>query len=128
MAVAPFVNISQRTEDEWIGAGIAETVATDLQRLGWSVLGQTTVVEALGARQAVESESAAAAALHGVRRDLIEFELPVAAYFAAGAPWLGDEIAYRDNRFLDYADGRALILLGVEEEYEADRITLQAWG
>lgn len=67
-------------------------------------------------------------ALHGVRRDLIEFELPVAAYFEAGAPWLGDEIAYRDECFLDYAEGRALILLGVEEEYEADRITLQAWG
>ena len=67
-------------------------------------------------------------ALHGVRRDLIEFELPVAAYFTAGAPWLGDEIAYRDECFLDYADGRPLILLGVEEEYEADRITLQAWG
>lgn len=67
-------------------------------------------------------------ALHGVRRDLIEFELPVAAYFEAGAPWLGDEIAYRDDCFLDYAQGRALILLGVEEEYTADRITLQAWG
>ena len=67
-------------------------------------------------------------ALHGVRRDLIEFELPVAAYFEAGAPWLGDEIAYRDDRFLDYATGRALILLGVEEDYTADRITLQAWG
>ena len=67
-------------------------------------------------------------ALHGVRRDLIEFDLPVSAYFEAGAPWLGDEIAYRDDRFLDYAAGRPLILLGVEEEYQADRITLQAWG
>ena len=67
-------------------------------------------------------------ALHGVRRDLIEFELPVATYFAAGAPWLGDEIAYRDAHFLDYAEGRPLILLGVEEDYTADRIILQAWG
>ena len=63
MAVVPFVNVSQRTQDEWIGAGIAETVATDLQRLGWSVLGQATVVEALMAGKAVEPNGAAASAL-----------------------------------------------------------------
>ena len=86
MAVAPFVNISQRTEDEWIGAGIAETVATDLQRLGWSVLGQTTVVEALGARQAVESESAAAAALS------VYFELGVRLLVGGTFQRLGDRL------------------------------------
>lgn len=82
----------------------------------------------------LESEADAAAeadrlrALFSVRRDLIEFDLAPEDYFAAGAPWLGDEIAYRDHRFLDYAEGRPLILLGVTEEYAAGRVTLQAWG
>ena len=33
IAVAPFVNISGQPADEWIGAGIAETVAGDLAQL-----------------------------------------------------------------------------------------------
>ncbi len=34
IAVASFVNISGAPSDDWIGAGIAETVAADFQRLG----------------------------------------------------------------------------------------------
>ena len=40
IAVVPFVNISQEPADDWIGSGIAETVANDLQELGMSVIGQ----------------------------------------------------------------------------------------
>ena len=40
VAAAPFVNISAQPADDWIGAGIAETVAGDLARLeGVSVIG-----------------------------------------------------------------------------------------
>ena len=41
--VLPFSNISGETADEWIGAGIAETVSSDLGRLGMS----SVVVEAM---------------------------------------------------------------------------------
>ena len=39
VAVAPFINLSQQTSDDWIGIGIAETVASDLQDRGLSVVG-----------------------------------------------------------------------------------------
>ena len=34
VAVLPFANISGEPSDDWIGAGIAETVSADLSRLG----------------------------------------------------------------------------------------------
>ncbi len=43
----PLVNLSHRSEDDWIGDGIAETVATDLSQRGWSVLGAHLLDEAL---------------------------------------------------------------------------------
>ena len=38
VVVVPFTNISRDTADDWIGDGIAETVAADLQRLGATVV------------------------------------------------------------------------------------------
>ncbi len=38
VAVAPFVNLSAQPSDDWIGAGIADTVASDLERLGMAVV------------------------------------------------------------------------------------------
>lgn len=38
VAVAPFVNLSEQTDDDWIGAGIAETVAAALGREGATLL------------------------------------------------------------------------------------------
>ena len=38
-AVVPFTNISRQPADDWIGAGIAETVAADVQRVGMAVVG-----------------------------------------------------------------------------------------
>ena len=41
VAVFPFANISGQPEDDWLGAGIAETVATDFEGLsGLSVVGR----------------------------------------------------------------------------------------
>ena len=34
VTVTPFVNLSAQPSDDWIGAGIAETVASDLERRG----------------------------------------------------------------------------------------------
>ena len=39
--VLPFDNITGNTADQWIGVGIAESVATDLRRYGVSVIGRT---------------------------------------------------------------------------------------
>jgi len=75
-----------------------------------------------------EDEAERQLALMSVRRDLVELDVTVDEYFLAGAPWLGDEIAYRDGHFLDYADGRNLILIGVTESHAQGRAILQAWG
>ena len=39
VVVAPFTNVSRQPADEWIGAGIAETIAIDLQDAGLEVVG-----------------------------------------------------------------------------------------
>jgi TolB-like protein len=40
VTVTPFVNLSAQPSDDWIGAGIAETVASDLERRGMTVIGE----------------------------------------------------------------------------------------
>ena len=40
VVVAPFTNLSQQTTDDWIGAGIVETVSSDLQNAGLTVMGR----------------------------------------------------------------------------------------
>ena len=40
VTVTPFVNLSAQPSDDWIGAGIAETVASDLERRGMTVVGE----------------------------------------------------------------------------------------
>ena len=50
VVVAPFINLSQEPSDEWIGIGIVETMASDLQGRGLSVVSvetSTTTNEAL---------------------------------------------------------------------------------
>ena len=38
-AVVPFTNVSRQPADDWVGSGIADTVAADVQRVGMSVVG-----------------------------------------------------------------------------------------
>ena len=47
VAVLPFANLSQRPADDWIGGGLAETVATDLIQVGFTVVGRTGALDAL---------------------------------------------------------------------------------
>ncbi len=50
VAVAPFVNISAGAADDWIGAGIAETVSADFERLDRiSVVGRDALVDEMAA-------------------------------------------------------------------------------
>ena len=45
VVVVPFVNISGQLDDDWLGAGIAETVTTELERVaGLSVAGRRSVL------------------------------------------------------------------------------------
>ena len=39
-AVVPFTNVSRQPADDWIGTGIAETVASDVRRVGMAVVGR----------------------------------------------------------------------------------------
>ncbi|MXW36222.1 MAG: hypothetical protein F4Z60_12310, partial [Chloroflexi bacterium] len=41
--VVPFANVSRQPADDWIGAGLAETIAADLRNAGLSVVGHGTV-------------------------------------------------------------------------------------
>ncbi len=50
-AVLPFDNISGRAEDDWLGAGIAETVAAGLNRDGAGLRSVTRVVDAAAGEQ-----------------------------------------------------------------------------
>ena len=51
MAVVPFANVSGRPEDEWIGAGIAETVTADLEQFaGLTVVGREALVDLVDRR------------------------------------------------------------------------------
>ena len=40
VTVTPFVNLSAQPSDDWIGVGIAETVASDLERRGRTVVSE----------------------------------------------------------------------------------------
>ena len=64
LAVVPFLNISRDAADDWIGDGIAETVAADLESLGGLVVvGRDVVASVLGADAPGSLDAAAAARL-----------------------------------------------------------------
>ncbi len=79
VAIAPFVNITADPADEWIGAGIAETVSADLERLhDLSVVGR----EALSSEIAATDPEPARAGTGGAERGVRE------ASRRLGAAWL----------------------------------------
>ncbi len=64
LAVVPFLNISRDAADDWIGDGIAETVAADFASLGGLVVvGRDVVSSALGSDAPGSLDAAAAASL-----------------------------------------------------------------
>ncbi len=73
VAVLPFTNITEAPEDDWIGVGIAESLATDLERAsGVSVTAYQTVSAALdrlpaGDRSAADGLAVEAGRLVGAR-------------------------------------------------------------
>ena len=73
VAVLPFTNITEVPEDDWIGAGIAESVATDLEQAGGvSVTAHQTVSAALdrltaGDRSAADGRAVEVGRLVGAR-------------------------------------------------------------
>ena len=54
VAVMPFANLSRHPADDWIGEGIAQTVSAELAKVGLTLVAQTAVIGALGAREAVD--------------------------------------------------------------------------
>ena len=54
IAVVPFANLSQQSTDDWIGAGIAETISVDLTRLGLPVIGPGAIGNAFANDGAVD--------------------------------------------------------------------------
>ncbi len=61
LAVLPFANLSGRPEDDWLGAGVAETLTTDVRGLaGVEVLSRQRVDEALRRLGGAPADDAAA--------------------------------------------------------------------
>ncbi len=66
VVVVPFSNISQDAADDWIGDGIAETVAADLESLGdLAVVSRESVASALGEEAPASLDPSAAARFAG---------------------------------------------------------------
>ena len=96
VAVAPFANISGAPADDWIGAGIAETVAADLERLhDVSVVG----------REALGDEMAAVGGAAGTEREASR-RLGAAWLVAGGYQRIGDRLRVT-ARLVDTATGAA---------------------
>ena len=69
MVVASFTNVSRQPADDWIGAGIAETIAVDLQDAGLEVLTAGAVEpKPFGRRVAARGAPDPAASLDAYRR------------------------------------------------------------
>ena len=81
-AVVPFTNVSRQPADDWIGAGIAETVSADVQKVGMAVVGW-------GARDRYRAGGAPGAAGSG----------------EAGSTTPGSMAAYRDRGVSWFVDG-----------------------
>ena len=84
IVVVVFANLSREASDQWIGAGIAETVSSDLQNLGLSVVGDRAVSDALGAAQEWQGRAPADAAALDASRALGALWLVAGAYQRVG--------------------------------------------
>ena len=68
VVVAPFTNVSRQPADDWIGAGIAETIAVDLQDAGLEVVGHRAAAPPRIGHRGARPGSGPAAALDAYRR------------------------------------------------------------
>ena len=85
VAILPFVNISDAAADQWFGTGIAETLATDLQRAaGITVIHGEALTRALRARTGADPEAVDEAVVLGICRELGATQLIAGAYQRLG--------------------------------------------
>ena len=73
VVVAPFTNVSRQPADEWIGGGIAETVAIDLQDAGLEVVAHRAVEPKRIAFRGAPRGPDPAAVLDGYRRQGVDW-------------------------------------------------------
>ena len=103
VAVAPFANISANPADDWIGAGIAETVSADLQRLGAAmVIGRDVIDEAVSTGAAGSAQSGGAVAERAAQE--ASRRLGAAWLVTGGYQRLGDRLRIT-ARLVDTATG-----------------------
>ena len=89
VAVFPFVNISGQPDDDWIGAGIAETVTADLEQFGeLSVVGHEAFLDVLSNDR---PDAALAVSDEALARDLAR-GLGVSWIVTGGFQRLGDQL------------------------------------
>ena len=122
VAVFPFTNISGQPDDDWIGAGIAETVTADLAQFGeLSVVG----------REAFLQDEAVAWSDAALVRDLAR-ELGVSWIIAGGFQRLGDQLRVT-ARIVDVETGSARATVKVDGRFDElftlqDRIVTELTG
>ena len=128
IAVAPFVNISGQAGDDWIGAGIAETVTADLERIdALSVVGREAFLEAARTQGTALSSASAPDAEAMVRQ--LGRELGVAWLVSGGYQRLGDRLRIT-ARIVDVETGAVSTTVkvdgGVDEIFALqDRIVVE---
>ena len=103
VAVAPFVNISAGAADDWIGAGIAETVSADFERLDQiSVVGRDALVDEMAAAASGRTGTSGGDAERAARE--ASLRLGAAWVVTGGYQRLGDRMRIT-ARLVDTATG-----------------------
>ena len=126
VVVLPFANISGQSDDDWIGIGISETVAADVERMGgFSVVAREALLEALNSTRLNVARVLRDEAL---ARDLAR-DLGVAWIVTGGYQRLGDQLRIT-VRIVDVATGAVRETAKVDGRFDEifalqDRIVAQ---
>ena len=123
VAVVPFANISGEPDDDWIGAGIAETVSADLQQFSeLSVVGREALLDRL------TGTGAAAMADESVARELAR-DLGIAWIVTGSFQRLGNQLRITarivsvetgDALETAWVDGRLEDIFALQDQVGAD--------
>lgn len=112
VAVMSFTNITREPQDEWMGAGIAETVTTDLKKVrGLNVFGRAQVLDASKALTAADGSSDERSAIEVGRR------LGATWVVAGGFQRFGGMVRITAH-FMEAVTGRAIRTVKVDGKLE----------
>ncbi len=135
VVVAPFTNVSRQPADDWIGAGIAETIAIDLQDAGLEVVPDRAVEpKRLGYGGASREALDAPATLDAYRRQRVAWMIDGTLQRVGDALRVTTRIVDVETGAVEFGtrvDGTLSDLFGIQDEVAAvlaDRLSGGAAG